>query len=85
MKKTIKTRGICANAIEYEIDGEGCVRNVRFSGGCSGNGHGISALVDGMMPHEVIRRLKGISCRMGTSCPDQLARALMQEEGENKG
>jgi len=85
MKKVIKTRGICAREIEYEIDNKGLVRNVRFIGGCSGNGHGISALVDGMAPEEVAKRLNGISCQTrATSCPDQLAKALMGE-GANNG
>ncbi|MBU3811004.1 MAG: TSCPD domain-containing protein, partial [Candidatus Niameybacter stercoravium] len=31
----------------------------------------------GMDVHEAIKRLKGIDCRgRGTSCPDQLAKAL---------
>ena len=29
---------------------------------------------------EVIKRCKGIQCRAGTSCPDQLARALEELE-----
>ena len=38
---------------------------------------GISALVEGMETEEVIRRLEGIRCGFkGTSCPDQLAKAL---------
>ena len=35
-----------------------------------------AALVIGMTVDEAIRRLKGIQCRNGTSCPDQLATAL---------
>ena len=38
---------------------------------------GIAALVSGMRAEEAIARLEGIDCRgKGTSCPDQLARAL---------
>ncbi|MBQ8300660.1 MAG: TSCPD domain-containing protein, partial [Clostridia bacterium] len=38
---------------------------------------GISALVEGMKVDDVISRLKGTNCNgRGTSCPDQLARAL---------
>lgn len=37
---------------------------------------GVAALVIGMTVDEAIRRLKGIQCRNGTSCPDQLATAL---------
>ena len=57
------------------MDGD-TVRSVRFIGGCTGNTQGLSRLVEGMQAVEVIRRLKGIQCRAGTSCPDQLARAL---------
>ena len=52
------------------------IRRVRFIGGCTGNTQGLSRLVEGMRVDEVIHRLKGIQCRAGTSCPDQLARAI---------
>ena len=69
------THGTCSRQIEIEMDGD-TVRSVRFIGGCTGNTQGLSRLVEGMQADEVIRRLKGIQCRAGTSCPDQLARAL---------
>ena len=47
-----------------------------FEGGCPGNTQGVAALVRGMKAEEVIARCQGIQCRNGTSCPDQLARAL---------
>ena len=52
------------------------VSNFRFIGVFSGNTQGVAALVIGMTVDEAIRRLKGIQCRNGTSCPDQLATAL---------
>lgn len=77
-----KTTGVCARTIDIEMDGTK-VKNVRFNGGCNGNGQGIGALVSGMEASEVINRCKGIKCGMKTtSCPDQLARAL--EEYLNK-
>ena len=36
-----------------------------------------------MSVDEAIRRLKGIQCRGGTSCPDQLAIALEQYKAEH--
>ena len=79
MKKTIPTKGVCARSIEYELDGD-VVRNVKFIGGCAGNGTGISHLVEGQKGDEVINRLSGIGCGMrGTSCPDQLAKALAED------
>ena len=42
---------------------------------------GISALVKGKKPEEIIDALKGIDCNFkGTSCPDQLACALEEIE-----
>jgi len=79
MKKIVETKGICARSIEYELDGD-IVRNVRFVGGCAGNGAGIAQLVEGQKIDDVIARLKGIGCGMrGTSCPDQLAKALEED------
>lgn len=77
MDKLIYTTfGTCSRAIEIELEGD-TVRRVLFSGGCQGNTCGIASLVEGMPVAEVIRRLEGIDCRgKGTSCPDQLARAL---------
>ena len=42
-----------------------------------GNTVGISKLLEGMRIKEVIEKLKGIPCGYkGTSCPDQVAKAL---------
>lgn len=71
-----RTSGTCAQAIDFEVV-DGIVKNVKFIGGCGGNTQGVSALVEGMKAEEVISRLKGIKCGMkGTSCPDQLAKAI---------
>ena len=37
---------------------------------------GVARLAVGRKVEDVIAALKGIQCRNGTSCPDQLARAL---------
>lgn len=72
-----KTKGVCAREIHFDIDND-TVQNVTFVGGCAGNTAGISSLVKGMKIDDVISRLKGIDCNFkGTSCPDQLATALM--------
>jgi len=73
-----KTTNVCATHIDFDIDAKGHVHNVQFSGGCRGNRQAVAKLVEGMHKDEVIRRLKGIDCRMGTSCPDQLAKALSE-------
>ena len=64
-------------AIEFEIDDEKKVHNVKFIGGCSGNTQVIAKLVEGMDANEVIDRLEGVKCgSKPTSCPDQLTKAL---------
>ena len=69
---------VCSRQIDIETDGE-VIRQVRYTGGCSGNTQGVAALVAGMKIDEAMARLEGIDCNgRGTSCPDQLARALKQ-------
>lgn len=76
MTYTYKTHGTCSREITFEID-NGIVTKVSFISGCNGNLQGISHLVEGMKVEDVIEKLKGINCNgRGTSCPDQLARAL---------
>ena len=75
-KITHTCQGTCSRQIDIEIE-DGILRRVSFTGGCHGNTRGVAALVCGMEVREVIRRLEGIDCNnKGTSCPDQLARAL---------
>lgn len=74
-----KTHGTCSRAISIDIDDQGCIREVRFVGGCDGNAKGICALVRGMHAGTVKDRLLGIRCgAKSTSCPDQLAKALKE-------
>lgn len=76
MKYTYVPKGVCSRQIELEIE-EGMVKSLTVVGGCDGNLQGIAKLVEGMKIEEVIKRLKGIDCRgKGTSCPDQIAKAL---------
>lgn len=71
-----QTMGVCSQAITFDIE-DGKVRHVQFVGGCNGNTQGVAKLVEGMDVHDVIGKLEGINCSgRGTSCPDQLARAL---------
>ena len=67
---------VCSQQIDIELEGD-IIRRVQYTGGCHGNTQGLSALVVGMKKADVIARLRGIDCKArGTSCPDQLARAL---------
>ena len=75
METVFETQRTCARSIAIEIE-EKLIMKVVFNGGCTGNTAGLSALLKGMPVDEVITKLKGIICRNGTSCPDQLAQAL---------
>ena len=74
---TYKTKGTCSQAIQFEVN-DGILTDVCFIGGCHGNTQGVAKLAKGRKVEEVIALLDGIQCRNGTSCPDQLARALKQ-------
>ena len=76
-KASFLTCGIvCSQQIDIELEGD-IIRKVQYTGGCHGNTQGVSILCEGMKKEDVIARLEGIDCKgRGTSCPDQLARAL---------
>ncbi len=74
-----KTLGTCSQFIDVTADENDIIQQVFFLGGCHGNLQGISLLVQGQKIDDVICRLNGIRCgTKGTSCPDQLCRALEQ-------
>ena len=71
-----KTQGTCSSMIDFDLE-DNIIRNIRFTNGCPGNTQGVSLLAEGMDADEVVRRLEGVLCgRRGTSCPDQLAKAI---------
>ena len=73
-----RTRGVCSQAIDIELDGD-TIKSVSFQGGCHGNLQGIASLVKGMKTEDAIERLKGIKCGFkNTSCGDQLAKACRE-------
>ena len=75
---TYNTKGVCSRKIHISVD-EGIVKEVTFEGGCAGNTKGVAALCVGLTVDEVISRLSGIRCNFKpTSCPDQLAKALLE-------
>ena len=83
MRKEYKTTGTCARQINIEVDDNRIIQEVEFIGGCNGNTKGISKLVKGRKASEIADIFRGTLCGMrGTSCPDQLAKALdeMREE-----
>lgn len=69
-------QGVCSMQMIFRIEGD-IIKSLKIIGGCPGNTVGVSKLVVGKTVDEVIEMLKGIPCGMrGTSCPDQVARAL---------
>ena len=75
---TYKTHNVCSRSIEFEVENN-IITACKFNGGCAGNTQGVAALVRGMKAADAVARLEGIDCRgKGTSCPDQLAKALKQ-------
>ena len=72
-------RGVCAVRINFDLDDEKKIRNLRFTGGCNGNLKAIGKLVEGQDAAGVADILRGNDCGgRGTSCADQLAKAIDQ-------
>ena len=66
----------CSTQINLETEGD-TIRRVQIVKGCDGNTKGLARLCEGRKIGDVIGLLEGIDCKgRGTSCPDQLARAL---------
>ena len=62
----------------------GIIKDIEIIGGCPGNTLGVSKLCIDRNVEDVIELLSGIDCRgRGTSCPDQLAKALEEILVEN--
>ncbi len=73
---TVNISGVCASAISFSLD-EGKIYNIKFLGGCPGNTLAISKILEGTPAKRVVDLLKGNDCGgKGTSCADQLARAV---------
>ena len=77
MQETIHIvpRGTCSIDM-YVTHEDGIIQNVKIIRGCPGNTQGLAALLVGMTLEEAVKRLDGVQCRNGTSCPDQLAKGI---------
>ncbi len=76
---TFEVSGVCSQEVSFALDENKRVHNVRFLGGCPGNLLAIGKLVEGADAAQIASLLKGNDCGgKGTSCADQLARALLQ-------
>jgi uncharacterized protein (TIGR03905 family) len=73
-----RTAGVCPPEIHLQII-EGRLSGIRFvGGGCPGNAQLVARLLEGRLASEVAQQLRGLACRNGTSCPDQLSRAIQE-------
>ena len=80
MEISYTPKGICARKITFTKNDDGTVTNISFEGGCNGNLKAVSKLCDGMTAQEISDKLRGNLCgNKGTSCADQLAKAVMEE------
>ena len=76
-------RGVCSRKIDFALDAQGRLHNVKFTGGCPGNLLAIGKLVEGADAKGTASLLRGNDCGgRGTSCADQLAIAIETALGE---
>lgn len=74
---------VCSQEMIIEIN-DNKIEKVTIVGGCPGNTVGVSHLIVGMTVDEAIEKIKGIPCgARGTSCPDQLSKALEEAKKAN--
>lgn len=79
---TYSPKGVCARQIDYDLDEEGKIYNLKFMGGCNGNLKAIGKLLEGTDARRAAGILKGNDCAgKGTSCADQLARSIEEALG----
>ena len=77
-------KGVCTRKIAFDIE-NGVVSGVEFFGGCNGNLKAVAKLVEGKTADEISEILAGNLCGMkGTSCADQLAKAVMAAKEAEK-
>ena len=77
-------KGVCPSKMIFTIDNN-IIKDMKVIGGCPGNLLGIRSLCIDKDIDAVIDKLKGIRCGFKpTSCPDQIATALLQYKEKNK-
>lgn len=76
--------GVCSSELIFEIEGN-IIKSLKIMGGCPGNTVGISKLVQNKKIDEIIELLCNIPCgNKGTSCPDQIAKALIEYKNNKR-
>lgn len=68
---------VCCSLIDFDIDDENKIHNLKFKGGCSGNLKAIGRVVENMNVDDALKHFSGVTCGYKpTSCTDQFARIL---------
>lgn len=76
---TFEPQRVCSKRIDFALDDENRLHDVKFLGGCPGNLPAIARLVEGKDAKEIADILRGNPCGgRGTSCADQLSIAIDQ-------
>lgn len=75
--QSFKPHGVCSKLMTFEVK-DNILTELNIVGGCRGNTMGLTKLAVGRNIDDIIALLQGIPCRGGTSCPDQLAKALTE-------
>ncbi len=79
---TYYPKGVCCSQIDYDLDEENRLHDIRFTRGCNGNLKMISKLLEGLDARGAADKMKGNDCAgKGTSCADQFSRALYEALG----
>ena len=74
---TYSPTGVCSVKIDFSLDDDKNIHDLRFTGGCNGNLKAIGRLLEGRSAAEAADILRGNDCKgRGTSCADQLSKAL---------
>ncbi len=82
MKHIYKPKGVCAHEFVFEVEGNTIV-GVEIKGGCAGNLLGISKMITGKSIDEVVGVFENVKCGLKpTSCPDQIAKALIEIQAQ---
>ena len=78
MEYSYDPKFVCAKRIIFDIN-DNIITNIRFVGGCPGNLKILSKLLDGKTVEYIVDNLSGNICGLrGTSCADQLAKAVKE-------
>ena len=73
--------GVCAYQIRFDLI-DGVVRNAEIRGGCDGGHQGLSHMVEGRTPEEIIGICKKVGCHDGNSCQNSWRWRWMSASGK---